>query len=160
MFQRILLALDSGDAGAVATSFTVALARKCNAAVQVVHVHEYVLGGRGLTSETPAEAADIVAGALRDLHAAGVNATGVTYRTTSFDVAAAIADLAEQCRADVIVVGSRRRRFASFLRRSTRERISRQTPLPIVTAPAPLRVDEHDPTLEAAPALLDLPVRS
>jgi nucleotide-binding universal stress UspA family protein len=160
MFQRILLSLDAGDAGDVATSFTVALARRCNAAVHVVHVHEYALGGRGLTSESPAHAAGIVADALRELHAAGVDASGITYRTTSFDVAAAISDLAEQCRADVIVLGSRRRRFASFLRRSTRERISRLTPLPIVTAPAPLRVDVHDPTLRAAPLLLDQPVRS
>jgi nucleotide-binding universal stress UspA family protein len=159
MFERILLALDTGDAGAVATSFTVALARECRAAVHVVHVNEYLLGGRGITSESPAQAADLVADALRDMHAAGVNATGVTYRTTVFDVPSAIVDLAEQVRADVIVVGSRRRRFPTPFRRHIRERIARFTPLPVVTAPAPLRVQKHDRTLQSAPSL-DIPVSS
>lgn len=150
MFQRILLALDAGDAGSVATSFTVALARRFDAAVHVVHVNEYLMGGRGLTSESPAEAADLVADALRDMHAAGVPATGVTYRTTVFDVPGAICDLAAQVRADVIVVGSRRRRL-SFLRRSTRNRIARSTPLPVITAPPPLRVEKRDRVPQAVP---------
>ncbi len=153
MFRRILLALDAGTTGSVATSFTVALARQCHAAVHVVHVNEYLAGGRGLTSETPAEAADLVADALRDMHAAGVTATGITYRTTLFDVPAAICDLAEQLQADVIVVGSRRRRRPRLLRRSTRDRIERKTPLPVITAPAPLRVDKSARTLQEAPPL-------
>jgi nucleotide-binding universal stress UspA family protein len=152
MFERILLALETGDAGSVACSFTVALARRCDATVHVVHVNEYLMGGRGLTSESPAEAADVVAGALRDLHAAGVRATGLTYRTTLFDLPAAICDLAEHVHADVIVVGSRRRRLPWFLRRGIRDRISRRTPLPVITAPAPLRVRGRRRTLEDAPA--------
>lgn len=160
MFQRIVLALDSGDAGAVATSFTVALAKKCGASVHVVHVNRYFVGSRGLTAETPAEAADIVADALREMHAAGIEATGVTYRTTAFDLPSAICDLADQCRADAIVVGSRRRKFGSFLRRGAREGIARRTSLPVLTAPAPLRIDKYDRTLSAMPPLLDLPVRS
>ncbi|MGH8979940.1 MAG: universal stress protein [Acidimicrobiales bacterium] len=160
MFQRILLAIDAGDPGSVATSFTVALAKKCEAAVHVLHVSPYLVGGAGFTSESPAEAADIVAEALREIHAAGVRATGVTYRTTAFDLPAAICDLADQCRADAIVVGSRRRRGCAFLRRSTHERIARRTSLPILTAPAPLRIDKRDRALDAVPSLLDLPVRS
>lgn len=158
MFERILLALDAGDAGSVATSFTVALARKCEAAVQVAHVHEYLLGGCAMASESPAEASDFVADALRDMRAAGVSATGVVYRTTVFDVPAAICDLADQVRADVIVVGSRRRRLPS-LRRGTRERIARKTTLPVITAPAPLRVSRHDRALDSVP-LPDVSVRS
>ncbi len=153
MFERILLALDAGDAGSVATSFTVALAKKCGASVHVVHVNEYLFGGRGITSESPAQAADLVADALRDMHAAGVHSTGVTYRTTVFDVPGAICDLADQVRADVIVVGSRRRRLPAVFRRSTRSRIARKTSLPVITAPAPLRVTEHERTLEDVPSL-------
>jgi|GEM_PF-3587146 len=159
MFERILLALDAGDAGTVATSFTVALARASNAAVHVVHVHEDLVGGRGITCESAAEAADVVADALADMQAAGVRATGVTYRTTAFDLPAAICELAEQVRADVIVVGSRRRRFGPLLRRGTRDRIARCTPLPVITAPAPLRASRKDRRLKDAPAL-DVPVRS
>lgn len=160
MFQRILLALDSGDPGSVATSFTMALAKRFHAAVHVVHVNQYIVGGRGPTAESSAKAADIVADALRELHGAGVNATGLTYRTTAFDVPSAICDLACQCRADAIVVGSRRRRFGSLLRRSTREGIARRTSLPVLTAPAPLHLDRYDRTFSAVPSILDLTVRS
>ncbi len=150
MFHRILLALDAGEAGSVATSFTVALARSRETEVHVVHVNEHLLGRRGLMSESPVEAAEIVAGALRELHAAGVHATGVTYRTTGFDVPAVICDLAECVRADVVVLGSRRRHHLPVLgrlERGTRERIVRRTPLPVLTAPAPLRVGRHVRTL-------------
>jgi nucleotide-binding universal stress UspA family protein len=158
MFHRILLALDAGEAGAVATSFTVALARERGAGVHVVHVNERLLGGRGVLAESPAEAVDVVAEALRELHSAGVRATGVTYRTTRLDVPAALCDLAVHVRADLIVLGSRRRRLG-FLGRSTRARIARRTSLPVLTAPAPLRVDDHDGALsEALP--LDISVGS
>jgi nucleotide-binding universal stress UspA family protein len=159
MFHRILLALDAGEAGSVATSFTIALARKGAATVHVVHVNEHLIARRGLTSESPAEAADLVACALKDLHAAGVSATGVTYRTAGFDVPAAICDLAGRVQADVVVLGSRRRRLPPFLGWSTRDRIARRTPLPVITAPAPLRVGKHDRSLpQTAP--LDTSVRS
>lgn len=159
MFQRILLALEAGDAAPVATSFTVALARKCDAAVHVVHVNEYLVRGRGLVLEAPAEAVDLVGGALRDLHAAGVSATGVMCRTTRLGVPGAICDLAEKVRADVIVVGSRRRGLPSHLKRRTRDRIAAKTPLPVITAPAPLRVGKHHRALEEAPSR-DISVRS
>jgi len=160
MFQRILLALDSGDSGPVATSFTVALAKQSGACVHVVHVNRTVLGAEGFSAESSAQAADIVADALREMHDAGIGASGVTYRTTAFDLPAAICDLADQCRADAIVVGSRRRRFGSFLRRSVRESIARRTSLPILTAPAPLRLARRDRTFSSVKLLSDLPVHS
>lgn len=163
MFQRILLAVDTGEAGTVATSFTVALAKVCGAAVQVVHVNRYLFGmpgARGSTAESPAEAAEVVADSLRDIHAAGVSAAGFTYRTSARDIPAAICELAAQCRADVIVVGSRRRRFGSFLRRGVREQIARRTALPVITAPAPLQVDEHECTAGSLPSPRDLGVLS
>lgn len=156
MFQRILLALDGGDSGPVATSFTVALARSCNAAVQVVHINEYLAGGRGVTCESQADAVSVVAAAMAELEEAGVATGGVTYRTATFDVPAAICDLADQCRADVIVLGSRRRRLGSLLRRSTRDRVARRTQLPVLVAPAPLRVARSSRALEAGPAFVDL----
>jgi nucleotide-binding universal stress UspA family protein len=144
VFQRILLALEPGDSGPVATSFTIALARSCNAAVQVVHVDEYVARGRGVTCAARAGgtgvAASVVAAAMAEMEDAGVPAAGATYRIATFDVAAAIGDLADQCRADVIVLGSRRRRFGSLLRRSMRDRVTRHTQLPVLLAPAPLNV--------------------
>lgn len=156
MFQRILLALDSGDSGPVATSFTIALARSSNAAVQVVHVNEYLAGGRGTTCESAADAVGIVARAMAEMDDAGVRATGATYRTSAFDVPAALCDLAEQCRADVIVLGSRRRRVGSVLRRSMRDRVARHTQLPVLLAPAPLRLARTKRALETLPVFPDL----
>ena len=157
MFRRLLLALEDGDAGSVAVSFTVALAKTCHAYVDVVHVNEYVLGQGGLSAKSSDEAAEVVTKALRELHAAGVDATGMTYRTSRIDLAAAIADLARECRSDAIVVGSHRRRRLGKGR--TRERIAARTPLPVVTAPAPLRVRKRECSLDVG-AGLDLPVRS
>ena len=156
MFQRILLALDAGDTGPVATSFTIALARSSGAAVQVVHVNEYLAGGRGVACESEVDAVSVVARAMQDMEEAGVHAAGATYRTATFDVPAAICDLAEQCRADVIVLGSRRRRLRSLVRRSMRDRITRRTQLPVVVAPAPLRVDRRERAIESLPAFFDL----
>lgn len=156
MFRRVLLALDSGDAGPVATSFTVALARACDAAVQVVHVNEYLAGGRGATCESNAEAVQVVAAAVAEMQEAGVPAAGATYRTATFDVAAAICDLAVQCRADVIVLGSRRRRFGALPRRSMRDRVTRRTQLPVLLAPAPLKVARKSRRSEMLPSLSDL----
>jgi nucleotide-binding universal stress UspA family protein len=149
MFDRILLALDSSDSGPVAASFAVALARSWGASVHVVHINEYVSGGRDLTCESPAEAAGVVARALAELRDAGVSATGATYQGRAFDVPAALTDLAERYRADVIVLGSRRHRFRLF--RGTRERVARRSQLPVVTAPAPLRVPARDPALQGTP---------
>ena len=175
MFRRILLALDAGEAGSVATSFTVALARDRGAAVHVVHVDQHLFGPRGLVPGSPApgspgpgspgEASGVVAAALKDLHAAGVSATGVTYRAAWFSIPAVVCDLAECVRADVIVVGSRRRRAPFFLPfflppgRSARARIARRSPLPVVTAPAPLTVGKRGRTLPERPPS-DISVRS
>ncbi len=140
VFQRILLALDAGESGHVATSFTVALARSWGAAVQVVHVNEYLAGGRGATCETQSHAVGVVAAAMTELDDAGVPVAGATYRTPAFDVPCAIGELAHHFRSDVIVLGSRRRRFGSLFRRSMRDRVARHCQLPILLAPAPLNV--------------------
>jgi|SRR5579862_1282131 len=156
MFRRILLALEGGEAGDVAVSFTVALARHCGAHVDIVHVNETIAGTGGLGTETADQAADLVTAALQEFRAAEVDATGMTYRTSRFDLPAAISDLACECRAEAIVVGSRRRRLHKG---GTRESIARRTPLPIITAPSPLKVKRRARGLEA-PAERDLPVHS
>lgn len=158
MFRRVLLALEAGDAGAVALSMTIALARTCRAHVDVVHVDESAFGRGASGRDSPDRAADIVTDALRELHAEGIDAVGMAYRTSHFDVPAAICELALQCRADAIVVGSHRRRLG---RGRTREAISKRTPLPVLTAPAPLRVKRRDhPTETLAPRELRVSGRS
>ena len=144
MLNRILLALDSSDAGQVALSFAIAVAGP-DAAVRVVHVNEFQLGGRGLTVETADEATALVVDALTELHRAGIAATGLASVATCFGVADHLVDEADRWSADVIVLGSRRRRgVRRMLGQGVRERVLRLTCLPVLTAPAPLQVGKPD----------------
>jgi nucleotide-binding universal stress UspA family protein len=143
MFQRVLLAVDGSDAGPVAISFTMALAPP-GTAVHVVHVNQYQVGGRGLTVETGDEACGPVHEAVADLLAAGVRATGVVCTSTCFGVAERIVAEAERWAADAIVVGSRRHRGClRLLGQGVRARIIRLSQLPVLTAPAPLKVSRR-----------------
>jgi nucleotide-binding universal stress UspA family protein len=144
MLNRILLALDSSDSGQVALSFAIALAGP-GAVVRVVHVNEFQLGGRGLTVETADEATALVADAITELHRAGVTATGLAAVSTCFGVADHLVAEAVRWSADVIVLGSRRRRgLRRMMGQGVRERVLRLTCLPVLTAPAPLRVGKPD----------------
>jgi nucleotide-binding universal stress UspA family protein len=149
MFQRFLLAIDETTAGELGVSFASALARKCGASVHVFHANEFLPGGRGLTVETHEEAAHVVDGAVDQLRAAGVEASGECSLANCFTLAPRIADAAALTGADVIVMGShRRRRFVRLFGRGIRERVSRITPLPVLTAPAPLRLGRRGPEAE------------
>ena len=151
MFQRIVLALDTGEAGAVATSCAICLARNGGGAVHVVHVNVCRCIGRRLPRESPERAAKVVTGALSELQAAGVTATGAAYLTTSFELACTIAAVAESWRADVIVMGSRRRRFAVRPWGGLRGRLARSTALPVLTSAPPLDIGRRDaPAIRAA----------
>jgi nucleotide-binding universal stress UspA family protein len=142
MFSRILLAVDGTPSGEVATSFAAALARRGGAQVRVVHVNELLVGGRGVTAETEREAMRVVDEAVGTLAGAGVRADGVHFVANCFTVCTRIADAAHEWGADVIVLGSRRRRrLGRLFGKGLRERITAVTDLPTLVAPPPLRVD-------------------
>ena len=80
------------------------------------------------------------------LRAAGIPTEGSLYLTSCFGVEARIANAAHDWSADVIVLGSRRRRrFARLGGKGMRERVTSLTSLPILTAPAPLAVGRGTP---------------
>lgn len=144
MLNRILLALDSSDSGQVALSFAIALAGP-GAAVRVVHVNEFQLGGRGLTVETADEATALVADAVTELHQAGIQASGLAAVSTCLGVADHLVAEAARWAADVVVLGScRRHGMRRVFSRGVRERVLRLTCLPVLTAPAPLRVGKPE----------------
>jgi nucleotide-binding universal stress UspA family protein len=146
MFNRILLAIDDSDSSEVAISFATALAREYSSAVRVVHVNEFLVGGRGVTIETQAEAISHLEHAVTSLRAAGVATEGSLYLTSCFGVEVRIANAAQDWSADVIVLGSRRRRrFARLGGKGMRERVTSLTTLPVLTAPAPLHVGRGAP---------------
>lgn len=144
MLNRILLALDSSDSGQVALSFAMALAGP-GAAVRVVHVNEFQLGGRGLTVETADEATALVADAVTELHRAGIQASGLAAVSTCFGVADHLVAEAGRWSADVIVLGScRRQGMRRMFSRGVRERVLRLSYLPVLTAPAPLKMGKPE----------------
>jgi nucleotide-binding universal stress UspA family protein len=144
MFDRILLAIDDSSSGPAAVSFTIAMARSSCATVRVVHMNELVVGGRGQTVETRGEADQVVSQAVAELNEAGVEATGVVSLANCLTVAHHIVERADEFSADVIVVGSRRRRrWASLRSMGVGELITKLTPLPVMTAPRPLQLERE-----------------
>jgi len=141
MFTRILLAIDDSASSEAAISFGTAMASQSSASVHVVHVNEYLVGGRGLTVETQAQALQHLENAVTFLRDAGIPTDGALYVTSCFGVGDRIANAAHDWSADVIVLGSRRqRRFSRFAGKGIRERVTTLTCLPVLTAPAPLEV--------------------
>jgi nucleotide-binding universal stress UspA family protein len=151
MFECFLLAIDETSAGEVGISFATALAHRHQASVHVFHANEFVLGGRGVTVETHDEADRLVAKAVEQLRAAGVEATGEVALANVFTLAPRIAEAASRSGADAILFGSQRHRTLTRLfGRGVRERVTRMTPLPVLTAPAPLKLSgrRHRPDAE------------
>ena len=149
MFTRILLAVDGTQSGEAAVSFATALARRFDSSVRVVHVNELLVGGRGYASETELESMEIIDGAVGELRSEGVMADGVHYLANCFTIADRIAEAAKGWGADIIVLGSKRRRwFSRFGGAGLRERVTGITGLPVLTAPAPLRMARHNSARE------------
>jgi nucleotide-binding universal stress UspA family protein len=141
MFTRILLAIDDSASSEAVISFAAAMARQSSASVRVVHVNEYLVGGRGFTVETQTQAMQHLEDAVNFLRAADIPTEGSLYVASCFGVDARIANAAHDWSADVIVLGSRRhRRFSRFAGKGIRERVTALTPLPVLAAPAPLQV--------------------
>jgi nucleotide-binding universal stress UspA family protein len=82
MFSRILLAIDESASSETAISFATALALQTSGSVRVVHVNEYLVGGRGFTMETQAEAIRHLEGAVAALRSAGIPTEGSLYLTS------------------------------------------------------------------------------
>jgi nucleotide-binding universal stress UspA family protein len=154
MFSRILLTLDGTESGDVAVSFATALARQSSSCVRVVHVNELLVGGRGFAAETEQESMEIVDKAVGYLRQEGIAADGVHHLASCFTIADRIAEAAQDWGADVIVFGSKRRRWLRrFSGAGLRERVTGITGLPVLVAPAPLKLARHNPgrELEHAP---------
>jgi nucleotide-binding universal stress UspA family protein len=144
MFRQLLVAIDHTAAAPVALSFATALTRGEGASVHVIHANRLVVGGRGFTELTDAEATALVDSAVLQLLEQGVQVSGSVCRATSFSIGQVIADEARTRQCDAIILGSHRparwSRLAHPFGRGTRERIIRHSSLPVLTAPAPLQV--------------------
>jgi nucleotide-binding universal stress UspA family protein len=141
MFDRILLAFDDSPASEMALLFAGALARRTGASVHVVHVNERIVACNGITLRTRDEASALVTDAVCQLAAAGVTASGSACVSGYRKIADRIVAKADAVSADAIVLGStRRRRWRRVFAAQVRERTTRLSSLPVLTAPAPLSV--------------------
>jgi nucleotide-binding universal stress UspA family protein len=150
--NRILLAVDGSPSAGPALSFTAGLAAGHGATAYVLHVNQYLVGGRGHTVITERAAAELVGRAVDQLRELGIDVVGFTRRATAFDVHRVIIDTARATDADAIVMGSNRRRGWLRLRgHGLRERVARSSPYPVLAAPAPLEVPRELPDALGAP---------
>lgn len=145
MFERLLVAIDDSDCAEMVLDFATALARRESGAIHVVHVNQFLVGGRGFTELTEREAARLVKGTLRQLRQdvgdLRIEVSASLVRASCFQLPEAVVTVAQRQRSDAIVVGSRRRRGARRLfGHGIRERITSLSPLPVLVAPAPLEV--------------------
>jgi nucleotide-binding universal stress UspA family protein len=107
----------------------------------VLHVNERLVGGNGVTLRTREEATQLVTSAVQQMADAGVRAGGSVMWSSYRGVPGRIVEEAHRRAADVIVVGSTRsRRLRRLFSAQVRERTTRLTSLPVLTAPSPLRV--------------------
>jgi nucleotide-binding universal stress UspA family protein len=141
MFERLLLAIDDTPGSELAIVFGAAFAQRFSSSVHVLHVNEYQVGGRGLTLHTDDEARALLGNAVHELRAAGLTATGSICVDSYRHVAQRIVNTAHERGADAIVLGSHRHRgFDRIFSSRVRDRTTRLTALPVLTAPAPLNV--------------------
>jgi nucleotide-binding universal stress UspA family protein len=110
MFQRILLAVDSGPAGQSVVRLAGDLARLTGARARVVHV---AASSATLAAVVPleddAEAKLVLDEAVTSLRDAGVEADGVVARALTTQIAAAVSAAAEEWNADLIVLSPHHR---------------------------------------------------
>jgi nucleotide-binding universal stress UspA family protein len=136
MFERIMLALDGAENGAGPAPYAQALATDSAARVIVVHVTEMMAGRAGgpvyVDSE---ERIDHVRDQVAALAATGLETELV--RVSSFQSpAAAIADLATDLEADVIIIGgSHRGAVLGAILGSTPQALLHIAPCPVLVAP-------------------------
>jgi nucleotide-binding universal stress UspA family protein len=140
MWDRCLLAIDQSESGRAAVEFTARLAGESASDVRVFHVRELPANMRAIALESPSDAQLVVEDALSYLRFAGIGAEGRFTSARDDSVAQRIVQEASEWDCNVIILGSRRLRgFGRLAGHGVRERVLRLSPLPVITAPTPVR---------------------
>jgi nucleotide-binding universal stress UspA family protein len=137
VWNQLLCAIDQFESGQTALAFVAGAASASEASVRVLHIREVPRMARVLPLETPLEAEELVRDGVLTLQKMGIAATGLSCSMQQDHVARRIVDeaLAWECQA--IVLGSRRLRGIGRLSSGgVRERVLRQSFLPVLVAPA------------------------
>ena len=145
VLHQLLVAIDDTASAPVTLSFASALARG-EGGIPARDPRQPGGGRRpGLhRAHRPTRPQPSSTAAVLQLLEVGVDATGSVSRSTSYSIGQVIAEAARSRQCDAIVLGShrptRRSRLAHPFGHGTRERIIRNSALPVITAPPPLQV--------------------
>ena len=108
MFERILVAVDGSPRSEKTVEIAIDLAMRYESDVTVVHVREYErYEGDDVDLGPPIPADKLVQDVLDAFREGGVEARGEIRRVSSGDTPEQIVEVAQQSRADLIVMGSR-----------------------------------------------------
>jgi nucleotide-binding universal stress UspA family protein len=139
MFKTILVASDGSENADRLVAVAESLAREASSKVVVAHVNE-LMTGRGGPLPVHADEDQLqhkVRLQVADLKAVGVDAE-LMMLASRRRADLAIAEIAKDCRADLIVTGaSHHGRFADLLFGSVGQRMSRLAPCPVLVVPSP-----------------------
>ena len=138
--KTILHPTDFSERSALAFRLACSLARDYGARLVVVHIVPVstVYYGEGVMVSPPPEDQEALREQLLQLQPRDAK-VAVEHRLLKGDAATEIVDVAEETKADVIVIGSHGRTgLARLLLGSVAEKVMRKAPCPVVTVRAPL----------------------
>src|SRR5690348_4311596 len=153
MFKTVLWATDGSGTAARALPFALSLAEEHDAKLVVVHVREIFVGRGGgypmLADES--ELRDRIATQVDDLRATGHDARFVVKTATAGHAPAAIAEVAREVGADLIVVGTHGYgRVAGLVLGSVTQGLLHLGVCPVLAVPTGVAAGEPEVELEAA----------
>jgi nucleotide-binding universal stress UspA family protein len=156
MFKHVLVALDGSAYSDSALPTAIEVARKFGSDLTVVHVVEHDRG-RAVTyiAESPAEATQLVAKAVKAARDAGISTQAELRDVAVGHVARAIVQVAEAKGSDLIVMGSRGLSdIQGLLLGSVTHKVMQLAPVSVLVARAaiPVKVEARQPATAAIAA--------
>lgn len=157
MFKHVLVALDESEYSQMALPTAIEVTRKFGADLFVLHVAEHDRGRSVVYSdETPAQATQLVAKAVKAARDAGVAAKGELRDVGAGHVAKAIVETVEANDTDLVVMGSRGLSdIQGILLGSVTRKVMQLAHVSVLVAraPLPVKVVAKQPSLATAAAL-------
>lgn len=156
MFKHVLVALDGSAYSEVTLPTAIEVTKKFGADLFVLHVAEHDRGRAVAYSvETPAEASQLVASAVKSARESGVVAKGELRDVAAGHVARQIVDTAAANDIDLIVMGSRGLSdIQGLLLGSVTHKVIQLAHVAVLVTrgPIPVKVESERPALTAAAA--------